>query len=369
MAQRVAAPGVMITVEPPGATWPHLQALVPHLAALGVEVTLASVVPVRPGQRVDCARLPGVDLVACPRPVTTPAEHMARRAEVAHWLLGVEETLNPDVVHLTGYLHAGLPWCGKVLVAGYPGSGAAYGRLEGEPRRACAAAFRHGLEGADLIVTPTGAMMAALVRNFGVPSGRVIPDGRDPLRGPALPKEPVVLSVGTLRAEPGQPSPLESAAPTLPWPVVVAGRQADGDGRPLRLSGVSVLGPVLPPQLIPWFQRAAIYVAPTAEGTGTSVPEAALGGCALVLGDTAALRELWQGAALFVPPDDPEALGAGLRTLIRDRRLREAMGEAARARARATSARAMAEAYMAAYRGLMEGRAPNQYAEERHPSA
>ena len=103
-----------------------------------------------------------------------------------------------------------------------------------------------------------------------------------------------------------------------------------------------------------------------AEGAGTFVPEAALGGCALLLGDTAALRELWSGAALFVPADDADALASGLRTLLADRRLREAMGGAARRRALTRPARAMAEAYLGAYRELIAGRAPNQYAEEHH---
>ena len=39
---------------------------------------------------------------------------------------------------------------------------------------------------------------------------------------------------------------------------------------------------------------------------GFSVLEAALSGCALVLGDIPSLREIWGDAALFVPPDDTE---------------------------------------------------------------
>lgn len=355
-------PSVLMTVEPPGAVWPHADALVRELSALGVEVTVASLTPLRPGQRIDYAGLAGVELAQSPHPVSNPADHLHNRPRIADWLLALEEILNPDVVHLTGYLHAGLPWCGKVLVAGHPGSGASYGRLDSEQRRVCRAAFQYGLKGADMVVTPTEAMMAALTRHFGIAAGRVIRDGRDPARFTPGNKEPVILSVGMVREDPGQRSALEVAAPRLPWPVVVAGEQADADGHAVRLEGVSGLGRIHPAQLVPWFNRAAVYVALTAEGPGGWAMEAALAGSALVLGDTAALREMWSGAALFVPPNDADAVAAGLRTLLADRRLREAMGLAARRRAMRHPARTMAEAYLAAYRDLMAARAPNQFA-------
>ncbi len=362
-------PSVLITVEPPGATWPHVDTLVRELAGLGVEVWVAAVSPLRPGQRIEYAGIPGVELIGCPVPATSPAEHLANRDQIANWLLALEEMLNPDIIHLTGYLHAGLPWSGKVLVGGYPGSGASYGRLDMDQRLICRAAFRYGLEAAELVVAPTDTMMTALVRNFGVTRGRTIRDGRDPSRYVPAVKEPVVLAVGGVRDDPSQPSPLERAAPRLPWPAVVAGDQLDGDGKPVKLEGVSALGRLHSSQLVPWFNRASAYVALAAEGAGTYVPEAALAGCALVLGDTAALRELWSGAALFVAADDPDSVTSGLSTLLTDRRLREAMGFAARRRALKYPARAMAEAYLGAYRDLIDVRAPNQFAEERHLSA
>ncbi|MGE5545820.1 MAG: glycosyltransferase family 4 protein [Solirubrobacterales bacterium] len=364
MASRVTPTSVLVVVEPPGCAWPHVDTLVRELSGLGVEVAVAAITPLRPGMRIEYSGIPGVELHACPYPAANAADHLANRGRIADWLLMVEEMFNPDIVHLTGYLHAGLPWCGKVLVAGYPGSGAAYGRLGEEQRNICRMAFLHGLKGADLVVTPTDTMMAALTRHFGTARGRVIRDGRDPHRyTPAL-KEPVILSAGAQRDDPAKPTALERAARGFGWPVVVAGDQVDGFGKPIRLDGVSGLGRIHPAQLVPWFNRAAIYVALANEGAGPYVAEAAMAGCALVLGDTSALRELWSGAALFVPADDHDALSAGMRTLINDRRLRDAMGFAARRRALKFPARAMAEAYHAAYRDLVAARAPNQFADQ-----
>lgn len=365
MASRKTSPNVLIVVEPPGAAWVHVDTLVRELSGMGIEATVAALTPLRPGQRLEYAAIPGIELLACPSPAATAADHLALRGRIADWLLAIEEMLNPDVVHLTGYLHAGLPWCGKVLVAGFPGAGSAYGRLDAESRRLCRAAFLHGLRGADLVVTPTETMMAAMIKHFGIVAGRVIRDGRDPARFAPGPKEPVILSAGSQRDDPARLSPLEEAAPGLAWPVVVAGEQTDRSGKPVQLRGVLALGRLHLAQLAPWFRRASLFAALSAEGPGTWLPEAALAGCALVLGDTAALRERWNGAALFVAPNDADALTAGLRSLVADRRLREALGASARRRALQHPAGAMAQAYAAAYGDLIAARARDQFAEEK----
>ena len=61
--------------------------------------------------------------------------------------------------------------------------------------------------------------------------------------------------------------------------------------------------------------------------------EAAQAGCALVLSDIATFRELWAGAAMFVPPGDPAGLAAALTKLLHDPAERERLSAAARVRA------------------------------------
>src|SRR5581483_1901820 len=77
-----------------------------------------------------------------------------------------------------------------------------------------------------------------------------------------------------------------------------------------------------------------------------------LSGCALVLGDIASLRELWQGAALFVHPDDTDRLRGLLRTLMLRQNLRAAFAERALARARSFTAARTLAAYRGAYARL-----------------
>jgi glycosyltransferase involved in cell wall biosynthesis len=105
--------------------------------------------------------------------------------------------------------------------------------------------------------------------------------------------------------------------------------------------------------------QASIYALPARyEPFGQTALEAALSGCALVLGDVPSLREVWGAAALYVPPDDHAALQTALLQLIGDEVLRRRMAAKAKARAlRFTPAR-MVDAYLSAYSGLVAPAVP-----------
>ena len=103
--------------------------------------------------------------------------------------------------------------------------------------------------------------------------------------------------------------------------------------------------------------EAAIFVAPARyEPFGLAVLEAAASGCALVLGDIPTLRELWDGAAMFVAPDSPEALRDTLLRLIDDEALRTELQSAAGERARAYGRDRMVDGYVALYADLLAAR-------------
>src|SRR5207247_11301423 len=89
---------------------------------------------------------------------------------------------------------------------------------------------------------------------------------------------------------------------------------------------------------------------------GLSALEAALSGCALVLGDIGSLREIWGDAATFVPPDDPAALGEALRELIANPSLREEKAQQAFVRAHEFTPDRMASSYLEAYGRTMNDR-------------
>jgi glycosyltransferase involved in cell wall biosynthesis len=103
-----------------------------------------------------------------------------------------------------------------------------------------------------------------------------------------------------------------------------------------------------------WLRRAAMFALPARyEPFGLSALEAGLAGCALVLGDIPSLREVWHDAAIFVPPDQPEALEATLLDLIADAPRRWSLAYTARVRAQQFTPERMAQGYMTLYRQLM----------------
>jgi glycosyltransferase involved in cell wall biosynthesis len=66
------------------------------------------------------------------------------------------------------------------------------------------------------------------------------------------------------------------------------------------------------------------------------------------------LREVWNDAACFVPPDDDSSLRDCLTVLIEDEQQLAAMGAAARARALEFTPKRMVDEYLRAYEELRE---------------
>lgn len=352
---------ILLTTDTVGGVWTYAVDLARALRAHGVEVALATMgAAPRPDQRRQLESLDNVGAFES----TFKLEWMndpwddVRRA--GDWLLGVEAEFRPDVVHLNGYAHGALPWRSPVLVAGHSCVLSWWQAVKGEPAPPAWDRYRHevrrGLHAADLVVAPSAAMLRELRRLYGpLPNASVIPNGRDahPFRRDA--KEPFVLAAGRLWDEAKNLAALDHAAPHLDWPIYVAGedRAPGGDPVPASAWHVRPLGRLDESALAKWMGRAAIYALPAKyEPFGLSALEAALCGCALVLGDIESLREVWADAAAFVPPGDAGALRRELVHLIRNPRRRVELAERARRRAARYSTGAMADAYVEVYRRL-----------------
>jgi glycosyltransferase involved in cell wall biosynthesis len=120
------------------------------------------------------------------------------------------------------------------------------------------------------------------------------------------------------------------------------------------LNNVELLGHRSALEISEDYRRAAIYALPARyEPFGLSVLEAALAGCALVLGDIPSLRELWAGAASFVPPNDTNLLRAELIDLIGNPYRRQVLGLEAQRRAQRFSVARMTAGYLSAYADLL----------------
>jgi glycosyltransferase involved in cell wall biosynthesis len=375
---------ILMTADTVGGVWTYAVELCAALAPHGVEIALATMgAPLNDFQRREVARLDNVRVYDGGSLklewMPDPWEDVERAGE---WLVEIERAERPDVVHLNAYAHAALPWSAPTLVVGHSCVCSWWQAVKREPAPSDWDRYRElvarGLRRADMVAAPSRAMRAALRRHYDpLPSAAVIHNARDARRYAPRPqheKEPVVVSAGRLWDEAKNLMSLEHVAPHLPWPVYVAGEQQapgqlNGRGNQSgKASGVHALGRLDEAPLADWMSRAAVYAHPARyEPFGLSVLEAALSGCALVLGDIDSLRELWGEAAEFVPPDDDGALRAAIWRLIDSPARRAELAERATVRARRYTPERMARGYLAAYREATAQRPRN--GDRRVPSA
>jgi glycogen synthase len=345
---------VLMTVDAVGGVWGYALELAGGLAARGVEVQLAGMGPAPTrDQRRELSRSGAAGFRHGEFALEWEDDPWQEVERAGEWLLDTAAELAPDVVHLNGYAHGALPWDAPVLVAGHScvlsWHAAVRGRLPGREADPYRDAVGRGIRAADALVAPTAAMLGQLERLYGRRHDTaVIPNGRTAAGFAPRAKEPFVAGSGRLWDEAKNLGALDRAAASLPWPVLLAG---DGGGRSCRAA--RLLGRLSTAELAALLGRASVFAAPARyEPFGMAALEAALSGCALVLGDIASLREVWGDAAAFVAPDDADALAHELRRLIADpRALREA-GLRARARALRYDPATMSEAYHRLYARL-----------------
>jgi glycosyltransferase involved in cell wall biosynthesis len=350
---------VLMTTDAVGGVWTYALELARALAPHGVRVSLASMGPLPSAeQRRESEAVPGLELWESAfrlEWMEAPWQDVARAGQ---WLQSLEERVRPQLVQLNGYVHAALPWRSPVLVVGHSCVCSWWQAVKGKPAPEDWSRYRdevrRGLHSADHVAAPTRSMLEALGAQYGpLRSTSVLPNGRSPELFPSGPKEPLIFTAGRLWDEAKNLALLEAVASRLPWPVYVAGDEQHPNGGTVRIRSTHALGRVPAPQLADWLGRASIYALPARyEPFGLSALEAALAGCALVLGDIPTLREVWGDAALFVPCSDADALEAALLRLITNRGLREEMGARARERALAFTPERMAQAYLDVYHTL-----------------
>jgi glycosyltransferase involved in cell wall biosynthesis len=366
---------VLLVADAVGGVFTYAVELARALAARGVAIVLATEgAPLAPDQRRALAGIPGLVHEESAFRLEWMEEPWDDVARAGRWLLAIEARERPDVVHLDSFAHGSLPFRAPKLVVGHSCVVSWFEavRRESAPpawdryRRAVAA----GLAGADRIAAPSAAMAELLVRHHGpIPRPVVIPNGRDPARFSPGEKEERVLAAGRLWDEAKNAAAVARIAPALDWPVFIAGDATDpsrGQGGPPRSPGAAggegegrgkdarFLGRLSEPDLARWLSAASIFVHPARyEPFGLAVLEAALSGCALVLGDIPSLRENWEGAAVFAPPDDDGAILGAVRALARDARRRRELGARALARGRRFTPARLAERTLAVYHALL----------------
>lgn len=351
---------VLMTADAVGGVWTYALELARALVRHGFVTTLATMGPRPSADRLSSAAdIPGLEIIESDFRLEWMDDAWSDVERAGAWLLALEAQARPDIVHVNGYAHAALSWQAPAVAVAHS-CVLSWAEAVGHPldptwtRRYHDAVVR-GLHAAAWVVAPSAAMLAALQRHYGaLPRASVVPNGRDKRQFRARPKEPFVFSAGRIWDRAKNIDALAAVAPRLSWPVVVAG---DGDA-----DGVAAhLGRLAEADLATWLSRASIFALPARyEPFGLLPLEAALAGCALVLGDIPSLREIWGDAADYVAPDDRDGLVGAIEELAASRARRARRAAAARARAIELAPARMADAYVAVYRRAAAARGIEQ---------
>jgi glycosyltransferase involved in cell wall biosynthesis len=316
----------------------HLLLLLPGLRALGWDVQLLLLHENEPGALELAARLREVGIPVAELTLARSFDPRAFRRILAHVREERPRLLHTHLVHADFY-------------------GLVAGRLAGVP---VLASTKHGFNGfrerkafgiADrtvgraldlhLAISHGLAEYLAATEGFARADFEIVHYGIEPGPAPAPPAPgPRLAAVGRLIPIKGLDTLLAAVADVPEANVEIAGDgplrvelQAEIDARGLG-SRVRLLGRVAPAG--PVMERAAIVVVPSlGEGFGMVALEAMERGRAVIASSVGGLPEIVVDGetGLLVPPGDPGALAAAIRTLVTDPERVVAMGAAGRRRA------------------------------------
>jgi glycosyltransferase involved in cell wall biosynthesis len=353
---------VLMTTDTVGGVWTYALELIAALP--DVQFVLATQGPLPSiAQRVEAASLPNLVLECRCARLEWQDDCAGDLADTRAWLRALAALHEPDLVHLNDYANATPPWPVPVLLVLHSCVCswwlAVHGSLPPAEWRAYRDRVESAIHQADVVVAPSRAYLEQMQGVYGaMKCARVVHNARDPNLFPEWRGERVarVMSAGRLWDEAKNLRTLDVAAAGLPQPVLVAGETSAPHGGGARFATAVAMGKLSPADLRICLQRSAIYAAPAVyEPFGLSVLEAALAGCALVLGDIPTLRELWDGAAEFVPAREPRMWRRALSRLLKDGARCHELATRARRRADRFSPALMAARYRDTYDELLAG--------------
>lgn len=353
---------VLMSVDAVGGVWQYAFDLARGLAPVRVETTLAVFGPHPSSDQRAAAEAAGVRLLSTGLPLDWTAEHPDDVEEAGWALARIATELEPDLVHLNSpALAASAIFPAPVVAACHSCVASWWDAVRAGPLPEDFAwrtdLVRRGYSAADALVAPTAAFAHATARLYGLARApAIVRNGRRAVAHPVSDGAPeaLVFTAGRLWDEGKDLATLDRAAARLAAPVHAAGATEGPNGARIVLRHAQALGRLTDAEMAGHLARQPIFVSTARyEPFGLAVLEAAQAGCALVLSDIPTFRELWDGAAAFVPPGDDEAVAHVIEHLLRDPETRARLGGKARAWSEAYTAEAMSEGILRLYRSLL----------------
>ena len=352
------APTVLLTADAVGGVWTYALDLAEALGETGVRVVLAVLGPApSAAQHAQAAAVAGLELVALEGPLDWTANDAAELRPAALELARLARAVRAQIVHLNSPALAALAAFDRpVLGACHSCPASWWAAVRGTELPADFAWRRDlladGYAACDALIAPTAAFARTVAELYGfIPA--VVWNGRRPPTPAQGGSARFALTAGRLWDEGKDLATLDLTAARLPYPVVALGASRGPGGAGVELHRIAAPGAQSAAETALWMARAPVFVSTAVyEPFGLAVLEAAQAGAALVLSDIGSFRELWDGAALFVPPRDADGFAAALQRLLEDEAERTVMAARARRRAARYSLHAMATATRAQYAAL-----------------
>ncbi len=335
---------VLLSTDAVGGVWPYTVELSRAFSRRRVEVEVAVLGPgVTAEQRRAVTTLPGLRLHETGLPLDWTADAPSALDTASNTLAGLAERLDVDTIQLhTPALVAQSLWHAPVLAVAHSCVGTWWASVRGtappEDFLWRIAAVRAGLEAADSVVAPTRAFAEMVRSTYGLLRDiDVVHNGRAAASlapAAALAREGV-LAAGRLWDEGKTIALLDDAAAMMSGiPVMAAGAVLGPNGAEVRLQRVQALGTLDERRMEDVMAAARIFASPARyEPFGLAVLEAAQASLPLVLADIPTFRELWDGAAIFLPPTNAAVWADVLSSLHGQPELCRRWGMKARARA------------------------------------
>jgi len=357
---------VLITTDAVGGVWTYALDLSAGLLARGVAVTLAVLGPSpRPGQRRTAERIEGLVLVETGSPLDWTASSAGAVTETAREIARLATVHGSDLIHLnTPALAAEGRFAAPTIGACHSCLASWWSTVRGEEPMPESFRWRtdllaRGYVACDRLIAPSYAFMQETAALYGV-LPQAVRNGRSAVTGPQLAdRNPVVLTSGRLWDEGKNLRTLDRAAGRMRGQVHAAGPLKGPDGQRVSFENILCLGQLDASVLAQHLERSAVFASLSLyEPFGLGVLEAAQAGCALVLSDIPTFRELWQGAAVFVPADDAAAVAEALDSLLEDPERVATLGRCAVERSARFTVDAMVEETLVVYGEALAARAP-----------
>ncbi len=353
---------ILMTADTVGGVWTYALELVRALAPFGTQVALATMgSPLSEEQRRETEEIPNLTIYESKYKLEWMDEPWEDVEKAGEWLLQLRDEVQPDLIHLNGMVHGSLNWGKPVVVVVHSCVMSWWRAVKDEEAPKEWNKYKElvakGLQAADVVVAPTQAMMHQAEELYGpFKQSSVIYNGRGQHHFQFGRKEPFIFSMGRVWDEAKNISMLAHIASELQWPVYIAGEDKHpATGKAVELDNVHFLGHLTNKEVSDWLSRASIYALPAKyEPFGLTILEAAMSGCALVIGKTESQAEIWGNAAKYVNPQDADELRDSINKLIDDEFCRNIMACRSVKRSHGYTSDQMAQDYGHIYRQLMK---------------